>query len=126
MLELYNAQGTLLATASPADSLDALVQRNFAAGTYYVAVKSDGRYGRIGQYTLAVRPIVSVSVGDVAIAEGNTGQRNAAFVVTLTDPMNEPVTLAYATSDGTAMAGSDYASRNGTITFSPGVLTQTT
>ena len=31
-----------------------------------------------------------------------------------------PVTVDYATSDGTATAGSDYAAVNGTLTFGPG------
>jgi uncharacterized protein YkwD len=125
VLEVYNAQGALVAMANPADSLDAVLQQNFAPGTYHVAVKSDGRYGRVGQYSLAVGPIVSVSVSDLAITEGDTGQRNAAFVVSLSDPMNEAVTLSYTTADGTASAASDYVARSGAVTFSPGVMTQT-
>jgi hypothetical protein len=125
VLEVYNAQGALIATSNPADSLDAVLQRNLAAGTYYVAVKSDGRYGRVGQYSLAVGPIVSATVTDLTITEGNTGQKNAAFVVTLSDPMNEAVTLSYTTADGTATGASDYVARSGTVTFLPGTLTQT-
>src|SRR5262249_10583586 len=36
-----------------------------------------------------------------------------------------PVTLNYATSDGTATSGSDYYATNGALTFGPGELTKT-
>src|SRR5213075_1339900 len=35
------------------------------------------------------------------------------------------ITVGYATSNGTAVAPGDYATTNGTLTFAPGVLTQT-
>ncbi len=38
--------------------------------------------------------------------------------------MDAPVTVDYATTDGTATAGSDYTAVNGTLTFAPGVTEQ--
>ena len=35
------------------------------------------------------------------------------------------MTASYATANGTATAGSDYVAGSGTVTFAPGVLTQT-
>ena len=46
--------------------------------------------------------------------------RTATFRVYLTDPVEKPVTLTYATQDGTAEAGKDYTSAEGTLTFAPG------
>ncbi len=40
-------------------------------------------------------------------------------------PSNSSVTVNYATSDDTALAGSDYTATNGTLTFGPGVETAT-
>src|SRR5439155_961176 len=37
----------------------------------------------------------------------------------------QTVTVNFATSNGTAIAGSDYVSTNGTVTFVPGTTTQT-
>ncbi|MEX2140310.1 MAG: Calx-beta domain-containing protein [Pirellulales bacterium] len=125
VLELYDAQGALLAWSNPGDSLDAFLQRKFVAGTYFVAVRSNGQFGRIGQYSLTVSPIASVSVADVSIVEGNAGLRDASFVLTLSERMNETATVSFATFDGTAVAGSDYIPQFGTIVFPPGVLTQT-
>jgi hypothetical protein len=44
----------------------------------------------------------------------------AAFAVSLTAPAAYPITVAYATADGTALAGLDYLPRSGTLTFAPG------
>lgn len=49
----------------------------------------------------------------------------AVFTVTLTETSTLPVTVDFATADGSAVAGSDYTARSGTLTFNPGVTTQT-
>ena len=40
-------------------------------------------------------------------SEGNGGTRAASFTVTLSAPPDQPVTVAYATANGTATAGGD-------------------
>ncbi|MHB8877335.1 MAG: Calx-beta domain-containing protein, partial [Myxococcaceae bacterium] len=67
----------------------------------------------------------TLSVNDVQIAEGNAGTTNASFTVALSAVSGQTVTVSYATSDGTATAGSDYVSTSGMLTFTPGVLSQT-
>jgi hypothetical protein len=47
------------------------------------------------------------------------------ITVTLSTPSAATVTVAYATRNGTATAGSDYVARAGTLTFAAGVTTQT-
>jgi hypothetical protein len=126
ILELYDAQGGLLASSNPDNSLDALLEETLTVpGTYFVTVKSNGQYGRIGHYWLNVSPIASVSIADISITEGNTSQQNASFVVTLSEAMSQIVTVSFSTSNGTAIAGSDYIPQTGTITFLPGMLMQT-
>jgi sugar lactone lactonase YvrE len=49
----------------------------------------------------------------------------AAFTVRLSLPSSSPVTVSYATADGTATAGSDYTAVSGTLTFAPGQTLQT-
>lgn len=44
--------------------------------------------------------------------------------VNLNMPSANAVTVDYATADGTAVAGSDYTAATGTLTFAPGVTTQ--
>jgi hypothetical protein len=54
------------------------------------------------------------------VVEGNEGFTNAVFQVRLSDPSSEPVTVNYATADGSARAGSDYLATNGVLSFPPG------
>ena len=49
----------------------------------------------------------------------------AAFTVTLNSPSSGPVTVNYATANGTAVAGTDYTATSGTLTFAPGETTKT-
>ncbi len=49
-----------------------------------------------------------------------TGTTTAFFTVSLSADPSSPVTVAYATSDITAVAGVDYEAASGTLTFNPG------
>ena len=69
-------------------------------------------------------PLV-LAIEDPSVREGDTGTTNVLFVVTLAKPYYLPVTVDFATADGTALAGSDYVATNGTLTFAPGVTSQT-
>jgi len=71
--------------------------------------------------------VPSVSISDVSVGERNTGTTGAVFRVQLSSSSAFPVLITYATSNGTAVAGSDYMGRTGTLTFIAGttLLTQT-
>jgi hypothetical protein len=73
---------------------------------------------RVATYPIQGKP--SVSVGDASVAEGNAGTAPLSFPVTLSAASSQPVTVTYATADGTATAPADYAAANGTLTFNPG------
>jgi Calx-beta domain-containing protein len=62
----------------------------------------------------------SISVRDAVIVEGNSGTTQATFVVALSGPTSQSVTFSFATSNGTAIAGSDYIATSGASTFAPG------
>jgi aryl-phospho-beta-D-glucosidase BglC (GH1 family) len=61
-----------------------------------------------------------VSVGDASVLEGASGTANLSFAVTLSAASSAPVTVNYATANGTATAGSDYTAASGSLTFAPG------
>jgi chitinase len=67
----------------------------------------------------------TLQADDVQVTEGDSGTTAATFTVTLSAASAQPVTVAYTTADGTALAGSDYLPTSGTLTFAPGVTTQT-
>lgn len=77
--------------------------------------------------TTAPPPVVELpaaSVADLAVIEGNSGQNELVFQITLSKASAVPVTLAYATQSGTAAAGSDFLSASGTVTFAPGEISK--
>ena len=45
------------------------------------------------------------------------------FAVSLSNTADQTITVPYATADGSAIAGQDYAARSGTLTFTPGLGT---
>ena len=69
--------------------------------------------------------IPQVSINDLTITEGNSGTRNANFIVSLSNPSSQTITVAYQTSNVSAVAGTDYIAQVGTITFNPGEVSKT-
>lgn len=70
-------------------------------------------------------PLPALSVGDASIVEGNSGTKQIVFTVSLSQAATGPVTVNYATADGTATAGQDYVAKSGTITFAAGETQKT-
>ena len=58
----------------------------------------------------------TVSIGDASVSEGNHGA-TLTFPVTVSNPTAKDVVVHYATSDGTATAGSDYTATSGDLTI---------
>ena len=66
-------------------------------------------------------PTPTLFISDVSIAEGNSGTQTAAFTVKLSPASANTVTVDFATANGTAtLAGNDYQSASGMLTFNPG------
>jgi ELWxxDGT repeat protein len=68
-----------------------------------------------------------ISIGDVTMAEGRKNQTTLfTFIVTLSVPYDQPVTMSFGTVNGTATTGdNDYVAKTGTLTFAPGETTKT-
>ena len=81
--------------------------------------------GGSGGGGVVVPPLPTISVTGAAVKEGAAGTTaKSVFTLSLSAASATPVTVAYATADGTAKAGSDYTASSGTITFPAGVTTQ--
>ncbi len=61
-----------------------------------------------------------ISIGDAWAREGNSGTTPFTFTVSLSAASDLPVTVNYATADGSAMAGIDYARHVGVSGFRAG------
>lgn len=63
--------------------------------------------------------IPTLSVNDINIAEGSTGN----FIVTMSNTSVSTVTVEYGLGDGTAVSGADYTYTGGTLTIPAGQTT---
>jgi subtilisin-like proprotein convertase family protein len=66
-----------------------------------------------------------IRVFPASVVEGHTGVTNLIFVVSLSSPSTNVVTVEFITRDGTAQAGLDYTTTNGTLVFLPGDTNRT-
>jgi len=67
---------------------------------------------------------ISLGLGQLVV-EGQSSPQSVTYTVTLSTPSAQPVTVEYATADGTALAGLDYTAVAGTLTLAPGTTTAT-
>jgi len=105
---------------------------NFEAASGRSVVRGSYRWRRPRGFDLLDGQFVTVSaragnarlsVNDAEATEGDDASLD--FVVKLSPAASDTVTVAYATSDGTATAGSDYQTTSGELTFAPGETTMT-
>ena len=85
-------------------------------GTYYASAGAEG--DQQGSYRLTVtKATSSIHVSD---AEAHESDGVLVFRVSLDEASAQPVTVRYATADGTAVAGEDYEPVSGELEFAPG------
>jgi len=110
------------------NTLSEVVQLSNGIGQPYTptVIGMDGTvYGiQIGKlFAIGMKP--QFSIGDVSVSEGDSGTVNATFTVTANFTNVQTMTVNYATADGNAVAGTDYTSIAGTLTFDPGQKSKT-
>jgi DNA-binding beta-propeller fold protein YncE len=103
-----------------------------AGGTYVDDYVPAGSGGMLNMIRMAFGPD-----GDLYVTAQGTSQNQisqvmrfgpeneALFTVTNTTASTLPLTVNYATLNGTAVAGTNYTAINGTFTFAPGVTSET-
>ncbi|HEY1685404.1 MAG TPA: S8 family serine peptidase [Tepidisphaeraceae bacterium] len=144
LLRVFDVSGNQLAENDNASSATtaSFIRYDFQAGqTYYIGVSGSGNSaynaltgtgataGATGTYVLSVsaatEPAISISV-PASIREPAAGATaTAAFTVTLDSTSTQTITVAYSTSNGSAIAGTDYTATSGVLTFDPGTTSQT-
>ena len=77
----------------------------------------------LGEASAKVRGPARIRVADARAKEGKDASLD--FAVTLHRAASGPVTVDYATADGTAAAGADYTAASGTLVFAPGETAKT-
>ena len=77
----------------------------------------------LGEASATVRGPARIRVADARAKEGKDASLD--FAVTLSRAATGPVSVDYATKDGTAAAGADYTAASGTLTFAAGETAKT-
>ena len=93
-----------------------------ACGASGSVCTADGR-ALSGPLSKTVPGPAALVVADATVREGPGA--TLAFAVTLDRARHAPVSVRYATSDGTATAGKDYSAASGTLTFAAGERAKT-
>ena len=96
--------------------------------TFTITLSNTTNGALLGTTTSSTATIVDDDGAPGITITGTSGSEAAAkltFTVTLSNPSAVPVTVNYATANGTAVAGSDYTATTGMLTFTPGTLVQT-
>lgn len=97
-LQLFDANGGLIATADPSTSFGASFTGTVVAGSYRVAVSSHGGYGDVGQYTISGTIAVPTnSVGtpsSLVAATQSTSQINLSWIDNATNETGFRVDLS--------------------------------
>lgn len=89
-------------------------------------VTGASRYDWLSTATVVNDDGPTLSVQNTSITEGNSGTKVATFLVTLSTAAAVPVTYSIATTNGTALAGSDYVGKSlAGETIPPGMLSRT-
>jgi PKD repeat protein len=97
-------------------------------GTYYWSVQAvdaafaGSAFASEGSFAIVGIPDVQFSSSASSVDE-NEG--TVTLTVTLSATSTESITVEYITSDGTAVAGSDYITTSGVLTFAPGSTSRT-
>jgi uncharacterized repeat protein (TIGR01451 family) len=86
------------------------------------AADADGAFVDTSFTVTIIRPGVSVSVSDASRGEDSAG---LVFTLSLSGPSAQPVSVDYATVNGSGIAGTDYVPKTGSVTFAAGVTTRT-
>jgi hypothetical protein len=79
----------------------------------------------VRNFSVASAAVPVISIGDVAVVEGDVGTTDAVFTISLSTTSDSQVSVTYATVGGTATSGVDYLPAGGTAVFPPQTLTQT-
>ncbi len=96
--------------------------------TFFVKLSGARNAKIVDAYATGVVTIIDdeprIMIGGVATYQADSGTTPFTFTVSLSAAYDQVVTVNYATIDGTAVAGVDYAAATGTLTFAPGETTR--
>ena len=109
-------------TADTTVETDETVSLTLATGTGYTVGTTTAVTGTITNDDFVT---INLSPNGQTVVEGSTTTQTLSYNVTLSSSSTQTITVQYSTANGTALAGLDYTTTSGTLTFNPGVTNQT-
>jgi len=97
----------------------------YFSGLGFFYPDGDGPNAEISGSLGSEPPLATLSIGDASVVEGDRGSSKLQFTVSRSGSSEGTVGVSYRTVAGTALAKSDYTAASGTLTFPPGVWSQT-
>lgn len=136
-LVIPNAENVILTTINPATAPSATSQA-------WTTPTTDGSNFKVRVETSGVAPwfstddsnstftvgsgaqptLPTLAIGDAKKKEPDKGKKMMSFRVSLSQAATSPVTVSFATKNGTAKAPKDFTATTGTLTFAPGATSQ--
>lgn len=123
----WNLDGSLLVTEDSDVNGGRVLRLDASSGAFldeYVSVGSGGLNDVRGLTVDSFGAVLVVSKASNEVLRYAPASL-AEFTVSLTAESDQPITVDFASLDGTAVGGSDYRSVSGTIVFEPGVTSRT-
>jgi hypothetical protein len=117
---------TVLAAATANDGTQVVTVPNVNTTTARVKIQAVGNvFFDISDVNFTIALINQLSIDDAVVRERIGALTGIQFTVSLAPASAGAVTVNYATSDGTATAGSDYVAAAGPLSFAPGMTSRT-
>ncbi|MGB8167133.1 MAG: Calx-beta domain-containing protein [Chthoniobacteraceae bacterium] len=125
VLNISGESNTLIVRNDAADTV-AFGSGWTAAGSETIAGVSYSVFTQAAATLKVENPTPFFSIADASVLEGNSGTTSLVFTVARgSADLGTTVTVDYATASDTAVAGQDFTAKTGTLTFGPGITTQT-
>ena len=98
-------------------------------GTHTFGITASDAAGNTANVSISYSVVADefIWIGSTTVVEGDSANpRVASFPVTLDHPADRIVTVHWSTNEGSALAGEDFTTRSGKVTFKPSVRTGVT
>ncbi|HEX6099444.1 MAG TPA: Ig-like domain repeat protein [Thermoanaerobaculia bacterium] len=104
----FKEDGSILGTVALSGGIATFSKSYASAGSHVISAQYAGDLGSSSTQLTQTIVTQAVTIGDVAVVEGNGGTANAVFTVSMSTASAQTVTVGYGTANGTATGGQTF------------------